>query len=293
MSLTVVPIKNGGSTALKGGNTMKTTMIVWGLFTLILSFPAQAYQEHHEFKMDAAGIEALKITCGAGKLYVRGHAGATAILVRADIEIPIRNTAKAAKFAREQIVLQLLEDGREAHLKSAIAKKSWSIRNAAVHLYVDIPARMNLDITDGSGSVVLRDLKGNLLLVDGSGEIEIQNAEGRIDIDDGSGEIEIRNVQNQVNVVDGSGGIRIEHVGGDTDIADGSGKIIADTLGGDLTIRDGSGHIEIRRIEGSVHLSDGSGAIDVKDVGGDVVVSRDTSGSRLIADVRGNIVQTP
>ena len=54
---------------------MKTTMIVLGLFTLILSFPAQAYQEDREFKMDATGIEALRITCGAGKLFVRGHVG--------------------------------------------------------------------------------------------------------------------------------------------------------------------------------------------------------------------------
>lgn len=270
---------------------MKTAMIVWALLTLVISFPAQAYQEHREFKMDAAGIEALRITCGAGELFVRGHAGATAILVKADIEIPIKNTEKAAKFAREQIVLQLLENGRQAHLESAIGKKNRNIRSVAVHLYVDVPARMNLDITDGSGAVVLRDHKGNLRLVDGSGSIKIQDSEGSVDIDDGSGEIEIRNVQGQVNVTDGSGGIRIEHLGGNADIEDGSGEILADTVGGNLTIRDGSGHIEIRRIEGSVHLSDGSGTIDVKEVGGDVVVRKDTSGNRLISDVRGNIVQ--
>ena len=271
---------------------MKTAIIVCGLLILVLSLPAQAYQEHREFTMDAAGIETLRITCGPGRLYLRGHAGATAILVKADIDIPITNTEKAAAFAREQIELQLLKDGREAFLKSTIHKQSGSIRGAAVHLHVDVPARMNLDINDGSGEVVLHDLKGSLNLVDGSGGIEIQGSEGRVDIDDGSGDIEVRNVAGQVHITDSSGGIRIQHLGGDVDIEDGSGEIVAQTVAGNLTIRDGSGGIKIRRIEGSVRLSDGSGAIDVKQVGGDVVVSSDTSGNRRISDVRGNIVQT-
>ena len=270
---------------------MKTLMIVWGLFTLILSVPAHAYEEHREFRVGAAGIETLKITCDAGDLFVTGNARATHILVKADIDISSKNPEKARRFAREQIELQLLEKGREAHLKSAIGRKSRYIRNAAVHLHVNVPSRIHLDIADGSGKVVLRALEGNLYVVDGSGSIDIQDSGGNVDIDDGSGGIDIRHIQGEVNITDGSGGIRIEKLDGNAVIEDGSGEISAEMVSGDLTIKDGSGHIEIRRIEGSVRLSDGSGPIDVKEVGGDVVVSRDTSGSCLISDVRGNIVQ--
>ena len=102
---------------------MKTAVIVWGLFILILSVPAQAYQERREFSVGAAGIETMKITCDAGNLIVTGNAGTTDILVKADIEIKAKNAEKALKFAREQIELQLLENGREAHLKSLIGEK--------------------------------------------------------------------------------------------------------------------------------------------------------------------------
>jgi hypothetical protein len=271
---------------------MKTAVIVWGLFILILSVPAQAYQERREFSVGAAGIETLKITCDAGNLIVTGNAGTTDILVKADIEIKAKNAEKALKFAREQIELQLLENGREAHLKSLIGKKDRYIRSAVVDLRVEVPAQIHLDITDSSGSVVLHDLQGNLHLVDGSGSIEIKNSRGNVDIDDGSGEIDIQQVQGELNVTDGSGGIRIEHLGGNAIIEDGSGGILADTVGGNLDIRDGSGHIEIRRIEGNVRLSDGSGSIDIREVGGDVVVSRDSSGKRHISNVGGNIIQT-
>jgi hypothetical protein len=270
---------------------MKTMMIIFGLLVLGLSTPVHGYMEQREFTMDADSLETLNITCGAGGLSVTGSTKVKKIHVTANIDITAKSEAKAAAFAREHIELWMRKSGSEAQLMSKIPKKSTYIRNAVVHLDVTLPARLHLDIHDRSGAITVQAIQGHVHIKDSSGEIDIRDIGGELDIDDESGGIHVRNIQGDVKVKDGSGGILLEHLRGNAVIDDGSGGISVHDVSNNLTIRDGSGNIDVNKVGGNVLVDDGSGSMDIKDVAKEVVINSDSSGTRRISNIGGNIVE--
>ncbi len=111
-----------------------------------------------------------------------------------------------------------------------------------------------------------------------------------LDLEDGSGSIKIDDVHGDISVDDGSGSLALANVGGEVIIDDGSGSISARGIGGDLSINDGSGSIKIHDVAGSVTVDDGSGSINVQDVENDLIIVDDGSGSLDYAGINGDVV---
>ncbi len=115
--------------------------------------------------------------------------------------------------ATERIELSVRRSGDRVVVKSRFSEDSWlgggSMRP---DLTAEVPARMTVDVDDGSGERVITGL-ASLRVDDGSGEIEISEIAGDVSIEDGSREIEVRRVGGTVRVTDGSGEIEIAHVG--------------------------------------------------------------------------------
>lgn len=212
------------------------------------------YEEVRELNIDFRGIDMLEVDAGAGSLDITGVAGATEILVTATIRIPGADEAEAREKLEEDMVLTLEKDAGTARLVGYFEGGGWSFSGSpTISLDVKVPEGLHLVVDDGSGS------------------------------------IEISNVRGDISVDDGSGSITMSGVGGNVDVEDGSGSLVIEGVGGDLNIDDGSGRISVRDVKGSVIIDDGSGSIDVADVTEDLVIIDDGSGGVDYSNIGGRV----
>ena len=220
-----------------------------------LTGPAWAdYEEVRELGLEGRGIDTLSIDAGAGRLEVVGVAGARDIAVTATIKVPGRDDDKAREKIESDMVLSLEQDGATATLKSWFEQgmSGWG-ESPSIALEVRLPEGMHLRVNDGSGSII------------------IENVRGDIGIDDGSGSLEMRGVGGTVEIDDGSGSITVVDAGGNVSIGDGSGSISVRGVAGSVTVDDGSGGIDVSDVEGDlIIVDDGSGGLDFSNIGGRV-----------------------
>ncbi len=229
------------------------------IFVLTVVLTLSAYAEDRvvkkTLKLDADSLQKMSINCGAGFLKIKGIKGLKKIKVEASIVF----NGDIEKDYNNYIELSLTEKGQKAVLKSDDKQKHSIMKLAStrvvkrVDLEVQIPSRFSLKVDDGSGS------------------IKISNVEGDLKIDDGSGSMEISEIGGTLKINDGSGGMQIDHVKGDINIDDGSGSLTVNNVGGNVVIDDGSGSIKVRGVNGDVKIIDaGSGSVSIKDVKGKV-----------------------
>lgn len=231
------------------------SIVVMVMFTASLASAAwNGYQEVRDLKISASGVSTLEIEAGAGSLEIIGVSGANEIVVIATILVSEDDDDKARKDIASHMVLSLEKDGDKAVLQGYFKHGFMNFGDSPhVQLEVRVPARLGLNIDDGSGSIV------------------VENVSGNIEVDDGSGSITMTNV------------------GGDVKIDDGSGSISVEGVRGDLFIADGSGSIRVREVAGSVTVDDGSGSINVSDVEQDLIIVDDGSGSLIFSNIGGRV----
>ena len=251
---------------------MKSAMIV--IFVLLpLIALAENYREIRNLELPAGGLQVLSVHCGPGELTLKGIEGAGSIQVRAEIETERIDKQEFQLLADKLIQLDLKREYNRALLTGNVVIPPLTNIDARIHLRIQVPANMNIRIIDGSGSIDIADIIGNLSIDDDSGAIKVENIKGRIRIEDGSGDIEIQDVQGHLEIVDGSGEIVIEHVSGDVTINDASGDIEVNHIGGSVTISDGSGSIDIYGVKKNVFIREaGSGGLDIDGVQGKVTI---------------------
>jgi DUF4097 and DUF4098 domain-containing protein YvlB len=202
----------------------------------------------------AAGVTKARIEAAAGRLTITGRPGASTIEVMADYK------GHAASAHKKQEIIDSLRLSMEVrngafHLKSENVQASNWTNHGWIDLDITLPATLSLNIDDGSGSMSVIGINGDVTIDDGSGEIEAERIQGNLSIEDGSGSIRVRDVGRNLEIRDGSGGIRIEHVGGDVQIHDGSGSIeVMDVTGSLIVPEHGSGSIHHEQVRGRVQV---------------------------------------
>jgi hypothetical protein len=232
------------------------SIFVFAMFTASLASAAwnDEYQEVRNLKLGASGISALEVEAGAGSLEIIGVSGTDEIVVTATILVPEDDADKARKKINSHLVLSLEKKGNHAVLKGYFKDGFMNFGDSPlVQLEVRVPQELDLKVDDGSGSIVVENVAGNIELEDGSGSISMMNVGGNVEIDDGSGSITVEGVR------------------------------------GDLIIGDGSGSIKVREVAGSVTVDDGSGSINVSDVEQDLIIEDDGSGSLDFSNIGGRV----
>ena len=231
------------------------SILIMAMFTVSLANAAwNEYEEERDLSLGANGINTLEIEAGAGSLEIVGVSGSDEIVVSATINVPEKDEDKAREEIQSHLVLSLEKDGNNAVLKSYFDEYFVSFGDSPhVQLEVLVPERLGLIIDDGSGSIVVENVSGNIELEDDSGSILMTNVGGDVEIDDGSGSISVEGVR------------------------------------GDLFIGDGSGSIKVREVAGSVTVDDGSGSINVTDVEKDLIIEEEGSGSLNFSNIGGRV----
>lgn len=229
------------------------SFIVIAMFTASLAHASWLdYEEVRDLEVDATGVSHFFIDAGAGSLKVSGDADVDAIQVTATIQIDTSSEEKAQEVIAKRLTLSLERDGDRAVLKSYFKGGTWGNDSGFVKLEILMPQGISLRVDDGSGSIVIEDVKADVEVDDGSGSLKIFNV-GAVEIDDGSGSIVIENASGDVSIIDGSGSITVRHVGGSVTVDDGSGSINISDVEQDVIIEeDGSGGLSVRNVGGIV-----------------------------------------
>ncbi len=234
-----------------------------------------------EAKIDATGATRLVFEAGAGSLEVHGTPGLT--------EVRAHGTACASRDSMlDSIQIETERRGDTVYVTTRIPEVHYG--SAALDLSIEVPAQLAVEGRDGSGESTIRSV-ASLDFHDGSGTIEISDVAGQVRIEDGSGALRVLGVGGDLEIEDGSGAIEVKGVSGTVRLSDGSGEMTVSDVGRDVVVdEDGSGGMEITGVGGNVLVRrDGSGGIRVRDVQGDFTVARDGSGGIDFDGVHGRV----
>ena len=204
------------------------------------SFSSPTLQETRELRTQIADGGRFEIDAGAGSLTLKGDPASNAIEVRAEIYQVSAND-------NYTLTLELHDDDRARLVADAGSSFGGSDR---IDLSITVPARLEVVIDDGSGSIRVETLVGDLDIVDGSGSIRVSDIQGSVTVEDGSGSIVVTGVSGNVAIDDGSGSISVGDAGGKVSISDGSGSIDVDGADDFELVDDGSGSVSTRNIRG-------------------------------------------
>lgn len=237
-----------------GGNAMRTLKLLTFFIFGLASAAAVAYEEVRDLTLDSSDITSFEIDAGSGSLDIVGVPGASEINVRATIRVPRTSEEKALRKMEENMVLTLKSNNGRAKLDSHFRNGIFGFgRSRSIDLEIRVPESMAMNIEDGTGS------------------------------------IDIRNVRGDLDIEDGTGSLKLTDVGGNIDIQDGTGSISVAGVGGDISVDDGTGSIYIGQVAGSVTVDDGTGSINVEDVEKNLIIVAEGTGSLNYENVRGSV----
>ncbi|MCW8877595.1 MAG: DUF4097 domain-containing protein [Kangiellaceae bacterium] len=238
------------------------------------------YETTENLTQSANGISSFRVDAGAGFIKLKGVEGLDEIKVRADLKVD-----------RDHYKLTLDKRGDEAVLiaEPNTQRISFMSSSPSIDLTIEIPARLETNVKDGSGFIEIDNLMADLTVNDGSGNLSIKDIGGDLTIDDGSGSIDIASVGGKVTIDDGSGGIDIVDVKKSIEIEDGSGGIELSRIGGKVDVDDGSGDLSVVEAAGHVTIDDGSGSIRVNHLEDGLTIINSGSGGLSIKNVKGNV----
>ena len=249
---------------------MKYTPVLILILIPILAF-AGTIKEIKKIDLSIQGIDVLVVNCGAGRLDLKGFEDRDKIRVTAEIEVEDGRKEDLQEFIENNVRLNLEKQNNEALLISDIPEFSLNELEARIHLMIEVPLELNVNITDGSGAIRIQNLVGNVTIDDDSGKIQVENISGRVIVNDASGKIDLEDIRGGVMVRDGSGPIQIDHIGGDVYVSDGSGDMTILHVDGNVTVSDDSGDIDISDVSKAVFISAaGSGELNIERVSGKI-----------------------
>jgi len=230
------------------------------------AFAGKNMQFNRSLNLSADRLSAVEFDVGAGSLEIVGTSGD---------EIKINATIESDDFRDMENLVEYFENKmkfsieRQSEYAMVYAKSKESFnwgksKNVMIHLQVELPKDMDLEVDDGSGSMTIENIGGMVAIDDGSGTITLRNIANDVEVEDGSGSLFMDNIQGDVSIEDGSGTIELKRISGSVTVEDGSGGIHATDVGGNFRVDDGSGEIEVKQLHGRFKLvDDGSGSVYV------------------------------
>jgi hypothetical protein len=216
-----------------------------------------------------AGAALFKLSVGAGFLRVEGSSGTDEIAITG-----VAHAVSPAQLDAIQLVTHRIAD--TIFVSFSIPRRSLIQirRSPSVDVVVRLPSSLALDVVDGAGDAIFRNV-GPFRLTHGDGNLDVDSVAGSVDVTDGEGDMVLANVNGDVRIVDGAGSIHLSTIKGSVTIpSDGSGEIQAIDVSGDLSVgAKESGEVFARGVGGNLAVTaNGNGSIEYHDVRGHVTI---------------------
>lgn len=145
-----------------------------------------------------------------------------------------------------------------------------SSRGSGLEIWADVEIRVpeggRLNLRQGAGAVVAKDVAGDLNLDSHYGKVSVVSLDGDLLVDTGSGDVSVVEVRGDVNIDTGSGDVDVSGVQCDDVLIDtGSGDVtlVDVAAAGDVSIDTGSGDVSLTDVSGDeFNIDTGSGDVD-------------------------------
>ncbi len=255
--------------SLKKCVTLLTSFLVM-LLPMVVVADVCSYEKSVSFTVPVDAVQRLSIHAETGALAVHALPAQEGSANEVRVEARVCSARKATLEHMDVVHAMkgdvLLVQAVIPEIDSAF----WINHYPYIDLDIGIPAGLAVTIKDGSGDMQVSGT-GTLEIADGSGSITVSSIAGDVRIEDGSGEISVAQVDGAVDIEDGSGAIDVSHVTSAVVVDDGSGELRIAQIGGTVSISDGSGSIDVMDVEQAVTiLEDGSGSTEYRNITGDI-----------------------
>jgi hypothetical protein len=144
------------------------------------------------------------------------------------------------------------------------APKRGALRGFPLGVTVRAPSGSSVNVSSGSGDVLVTGSAGRLTLRTGSGEIKADRADGAATVTTGTGAVRLGPMLGGLQARSGSGDVEVSSIGGSTALVTGSGDVWLGAVAADVMARTGTGDLTIADAAGGkIDLHTGSGEIRV------------------------------
>ena len=240
------------------------TLVVSLLLLSGMAVASEKMSFERQLTAPALDFETVEIITGAGTLRVIGGSGEE---MTVDATVTSADYSKMAEFVDEfesKMLFYIKQQQGMIQIMAKPRKSMFNTPNIQINLLVTLPSQVNLNVDDGSGSLMIENISGRLNVDDESGSLRINNIRNDISIKDGAGSITITDIDGLVNIEDKAGAINMSDINGNVVIKDRSGSIEAEKITGNLTLDDTSGDVTVKGLSGQfILLDDGSGKLQV------------------------------
>lgn len=232
-----------------------TALIVAGVGMLITNWrvvtipmPTRTFQINEHAR--------LVISNGAGKVSIRrGEEGVVSVAA----------TQRASGIGINPASMQVGYD-QHGDMLNITSQVAWNILQfglRSVDFEITVPAHCDVQLDNGSGSVVVQGANGTFRVRTGSGSIQAHDLQGQIAMKTGSSRIEASNLQGRIDLSTGSSRIEAHNLEGQVNLRTGSSRIEVSNVRGQVTAQTGSGRIEVTRaaLAGNSSFKTGSSSI--------------------------------
>jgi hypothetical protein len=229
------------------------------LLSAVLALPAAA--ETWEKSFDVAGIPSLAVRTNDGSVRVDTWNKKT---------IGVRVVTAGWHLGSRGVTVDAHQSGDRVELE--VRTPSWTISfgiGHSVRIEVMLPAKADLDVHTGDGSVTLGPLAGNIRVHTGDGAITASGLAGEISLETADGHVSATGLDGRLRVHSGDGALRVSGRFDGLELTSGDGSIQARVEAGskvasDWLVRTGDGRIHLglpRDLKADLDAHTGDGGI--------------------------------
>ncbi len=204
-----------------------------------------------------SGPVTLDIQNGSGDVHVRAS-GDGRVRVQGEVRFSQFLLATGSRRRADEIAEKppITQSGDLLRIVRPDASGSGTAR---INYTIEVPAKTEVRIRNGSGDVVLEGIDGPLNIDTGSADVQVGRIHQRVDISVGSGDISARDIDGELSATARSGDVTVDSVAGDIRVETTSGDIRIGRPGHKVSARANSGEVEIDGVSADLRVNTGSG----------------------------------
>jgi DUF4097 and DUF4098 domain-containing protein YvlB len=258
-----------------------TILLLLAFLALLAAPPAFCAIEDtikKSFKVEAGGQLILESDIGSVEVRA-GQDNALEVEVIRNVHTSISSKAKRIM---EDFKIDFRQEGNTVYITGDYERDGFTRfwdelfgKSIRVKFLVSVPAKFNLDLKTGGGSISVEDIEG---------QIQSRTSGGSLHFDRVKGPILGKTSGGSIKLLSGVGKAELRTSGGGITIGEVEGDIIAHTSGGSIKIGRAKGEVDASTSGGSIRVEEVTGAIKARTSGGSITASisgQPASDSRL------------